>query len=233
MFDLMNMCTVHPPKGKENENIKIVGLDTIKIVGLDQRMSDLFLDVFAGDYIKIMKEMERKKEAKGISQEDMMAKKYNNPISLTTKAQGIGGLNSNFGKKKDKNVRDSSTMSREENSRDRHPMKIDENGGGTIKRQETIKKPSKPTNQEIVEAATAKIKKPEDTTFFLTEIEFQNIHFENDWPLIIKDLAFYFTNQDLLRSQRIDEKVEHPHMLTLGIEPKESEFQIYRNSLLP
>jgi hypothetical protein len=97
-------------------------------------MSDLFLDVFAGDYIKIMKEMDRKKEAKGISQEDMMAKKYNNPISLTTKAQGIGGLNSNFGKKKDKNVRDSSTMSREENSRDRHPMKIDENGGGTMKR---------------------------------------------------------------------------------------------------
>ena len=47
-------------------------------------MSDLFLDVFAGDYIKIMKEMERKKEAKGISQEDSMAKKYNNPISLTT-----------------------------------------------------------------------------------------------------------------------------------------------------
>jgi hypothetical protein len=55
-------------------------------------------------------------------------------------------------------------------------------------------KKSKPTNQEIVDAATAKIKKPEDTTFFITEVEFQNIHFENDWPLIIKDLAFYFTN---------------------------------------
>ena len=84
-----------------------------------------------------------------------------------------------------------------------------------------------------MEAASLKVKKPEDTTFFLTEIEFQNIHFENDWPLIIKDLAWYFTHQDLLKSHRIDEKAEHPHMLTLGIEPKESEFQIYRNGLLP
>jgi hypothetical protein len=60
MFDLMNMCSVQAPKGKGGE-------EQTKIVNLDQRMSDLFLDVFAGDYIKIMKEMERKKEAKGLS----------------------------------------------------------------------------------------------------------------------------------------------------------------------
>lgn len=64
-------------------------------------------------------------------------------------------------------------MSREENSHDRYsnPMKIEENGH-SIKKQETMKKPSKATKQEIVDAATQKVKKPEDTTFFLTEIEF-------------------------------------------------------------
>lgn len=69
MFDLMNMCQAqsHKGKGEKDDHVKAVGIETIKIVGLDQRMSDLFLDVFAGDYIKIMKEMERKKEAKGIS----------------------------------------------------------------------------------------------------------------------------------------------------------------------
>jgi hypothetical protein len=66
------------------------------------------------------------------------------------------------------------------------------------------------TSASVAEAALAKMKKNEDRTFFITEVEFVNIPFENDWPLIIKDLAYYFTDQDLLKSQRIDEKVEHP-----------------------
>jgi hypothetical protein len=62
-----------------------------------------------------------------------MSKKYQNAISLPTKAQGIG-LQSTFGKKnKDKNVRDSSTMSRED-THDRPAMKIEENLGGTFKK---------------------------------------------------------------------------------------------------
>jgi hypothetical protein len=46
-------------------------------------------------------------------------------------------------------------------------------------------------------------------------------------------LAFYFTNQDLLQSQRIDEKVEHPTVVSLGNEPKDSDFNFYRLALVP
>ena len=56
------------------------------------------------------------------------------------------------------------------------------------------KKSTKKDSATVAENAIAKIKKQEDKTFFITEVEFVNIPFENDWPTIIKDLAFYFTN---------------------------------------
>ena len=50
MFDLMKMCSGTKPKADEQP----------QILQLDQKMSDLFLDVFATDYIKIMKAFRKK-----------------------------------------------------------------------------------------------------------------------------------------------------------------------------
>jgi hypothetical protein len=48
-----------------------------------------------------------------------------------------------------------------------------------------------------------------DTSMFLTKEEFCNIEFDRDWPLIVKDLAHYLTNMDLLKDHRISEKDEY------------------------
>jgi hypothetical protein len=44
---------------------------------------------------------------------------------------------------------------------------------------------------------------------FLTKEEFCNIQFEYEWPLIVKDLAKFMTNMDLLKSTRISEHDEY------------------------
>ena len=99
-------------------------------------MSDLFLDVFAQDFIKIIKVIERKKDARGISHDELMAKKLENlSLGLGAGAKGIGN-EQKFGKKDKKNTRDSTAMSRDESSVDKMQgtMKIEENPGATLKR---------------------------------------------------------------------------------------------------
>lgn len=49
----------------------------------------------------------------------------------------------------------------------------------------------------------------EDRTFALTEDEFVNIGWDREWPRIIQDLSFLFTNdKKLLKGTRIYEKDE-------------------------
>ena len=44
----------------------------------------------------------------------------------------------------------------------------------------------------------------------ITKEEFMDIHFDNEWPLIVKDIAFQLTGMDLLKSTRISEADELP-----------------------
>lgn len=44
---------------------------------------------------------------------------------------------------------------------------------------------------------------------FLTKEEFCTIEFDHEWPLIVKDLAQYLTNMDLLKGTRISEQDEY------------------------
>jgi hypothetical protein len=79
--------------------------------------------------------------------------------------------------------------------------------GGKASQDNLLKKKDK-TSASVAEAALAKIKKNEDKTFSLTEDEFCSIGWYKDWPLIISDLAFYMTNQNLLKGTKISEYAE-------------------------
>lgn len=53
-----------------------------------------------------------------------------------------------------------------------------------------------------------------DPSMFLTKEEFCNIQFDREWPLIVKDLAHYLTNMDLLKGTRISEQDEYTSLIT-------------------
>jgi Ca2+-binding EF-hand superfamily protein len=120
MFDLMKMCS--GTRGGKMDDAPV-------ILALDQKMSDLFLDVFSQDYIKIIKVLDRKKAAQGISHDDLMTKKLENlSHGLNTNAKSIGN-DVKFGKKKDPKAKESTQISREEASNDRQgSIKIDDQG---------------------------------------------------------------------------------------------------------
>lgn len=68
MFELMNMCTGQGKPGHisvmEDHNFK-----DNEILKLGKKRADIFIDIFASDYIKIVAAIEKKKEAKGIKDE--------------------------------------------------------------------------------------------------------------------------------------------------------------------
>ena len=70
-----------------------------------------------------------------------------------------------------------------------------------------------------------------DTSMFLTKEEFCNIQFDREWPLIVKDLAQYLTNMDLLKGTRISEQDEYV-TVTHREFFKEMEISNYKSSKL-
>ena len=68
MFELMNMCTGQGKPG----HISVMDDHHFKdneILKLGKKRADIFIDIFASDYIKIVAAIEKKKEAKGIKDE--------------------------------------------------------------------------------------------------------------------------------------------------------------------
>lgn len=53
-----------------------------------------------------------------------------------------------------------------------------------------------------------KNEKTEDKSFGINETEFVNIVFENEWPLIVKDLAKCLVGLDIMKGKRISEADE-------------------------
>lgn len=53
------------------------------------------------------------------------------------------------------------------------------------------------------------MKKNEDKTFSITQVEFVNINFTREWPYIIKDLAKYLTGvPNILKSSKLNDIYE-------------------------
>jgi hypothetical protein len=63
---------------------------------------------------------------------------------------------------------------------------------------------------------------------FLTKDEFCNIQFDRDWPMIVKDLAEYLTNMDLLKGTRISEQDEYTGQSTQREFFKEMDISLYK-----
>lgn len=71
MFDLMKQTSAIKGGYYMNPDLH----KNAEILLLNQKKFDLFLDVFSSDYIKIIKAIERKKDAKGINEDDLGASK--------------------------------------------------------------------------------------------------------------------------------------------------------------
>lgn len=122
---------------------------------------------------------------------------------LNVTSKGIGN-ESKFGLGKSKGVakpaagvRNSTTISEQnEASHDKTQMSLTLKleGDQTGKNQDQSHKKKDKTSAGVAEAALAKLKKNEDKTFSLSEDEFTSIGWDKDWPMIIQDLAFYFTD---------------------------------------
>ena len=86
----------------------------------------------------------------------------------------------------------------------------------------------------IYEAAQSKIKKNEDKTFSITQVEFVNITFTREWPYIIKDLAKTLTGvPNILKSRRLNDIYEADEIIAnlpnTDEKCKESDITFYKN----
>jgi len=79
MFDLMRQTSAVKGGYYQNPDLH----KNLEILPLNSKKFDLFLDVFSSDYIKVIKAIERKKDAKGINQDDMNASKKFEQFGIT------------------------------------------------------------------------------------------------------------------------------------------------------
>jgi hypothetical protein len=69
----------------------------------------------------------------------------------------------------------------------------------------------------------------QDNSMYLTKEEFCNIQFDYEWPLIVKDLAHYLTNMDLLKGTRISEQDEYSGQASTREFFKENDLNQYKS----
>ena len=86
-------------------------------------------------------------------------------------------------------------------------MKVRKFGGDSNDQNELANTAGQNTHNKTIDAVKGASK--QDPSMFLTKEEFCNIQFEREWPLIVKDLAQYLTNMDLLKGTRISEQDEY------------------------
>ena len=71
------------------------------------------------------------------------------------------------------------------------------------------KEEKKRGSMPVIDMKKKKNEENKDSSFGITEQEFCNIHFDLDWPYIIKDLALYLTGMDILKGTKISEAEEY------------------------
>lgn len=180
---------------------------------LHVKKDDLFLDVFSNDFIRIIKDIERRKKARGIDGE----KPGNNKIiGLNTKH----GNELSFGKNKKGGHQSDNELSQDEQIPEKkQKVKVVDNSPAAV-----------------YEAAQNKIKKNEDKTFAITQVEFVNITFTREWPYIIKDLAKVLTGvPNILKSSKLNDIYEADEIIAnlpnTDDKCKESDLGWYRTRL--
>lgn len=153
---------------------------------LHQKKDDLFLDVFSNDFIRIIKDIERRKKARGIDGEKSGNSKI---IGLNTKH----GNELSFGKNKKGGHQSDNELSQDEQIPEKkQKVKVVDNSPAAV-----------------YEAAKKKFNKKEDKTFSITQVEFVNITFTREWPYIIKDLAKVLTGvPNILKSSKLNDIYE-------------------------
>lgn len=147
----------------------------------------MFLDVFSNDFIRIIKDIERRKKARGIDGE----KPGNNKIiGLNTKH----GNELSFGKNKKGGHQSDNELSQDEQI--------------PVEKKKKVKVVDNST-AAVYESALNKVKKQEDKTFSITQVEFVNITFTREWPYIIKDLSKVLTGvPNILKSSKLNDIYE-------------------------
>jgi hypothetical protein len=173
--------------------------DPAEILHLNQFKQDLFIDVFFNDYVKIIEAIERKKKATGQLHDEPPSQKIMAQIQLDgTKLQAKG--QAKFGKRKNlTSTKQSQILSDGEQSNDEDKHKKSEKGEG-VKKGEV-----------------------DDKTFSISSVEFQNINFGREWPMVIQDLSSLLTGFEFLKSLRISEQEELNQTLMAQDVCKESE----------
>ena len=138
-----------------------------EILPLGKQREDLFMDVFSKDYIKILKQIDKKKKMFGEEQ---------------TKRQQT------FRKP-------SRTVGLKHNLTESGPSESD------------LKLPgdSKP---DLARGVTLRKNQKKEKPFGINETEFCHINFDQDWPLIVRDLAHILGGVDFLKGNKIREEEE-------------------------
>ena len=150
MFDMMKYCSAI--KGGYYNQLETAQEDFLKqqeMSKLHVRKDDLFLDVFSNDFIRIIKDIDRRKKARGIDGE----KPGNNKIS---------GLNTKHGNE----------LSFGKNKKGGHQSDNEQSQDEQIPEKKQKLKIVDTSSTGIYEAAQNKIKKNEDKTFSITQVEF-------------------------------------------------------------
>ena len=75
MFEVMKMIS-HTKGGYFQNPDRYKSCEYQEIIPLNEQKEDLFLDIFSGDFIKIVRAIDRKKQVSGYNEDEVMNNRY-------------------------------------------------------------------------------------------------------------------------------------------------------------